>query len=74
MLAELNALVPKGRHEKVERGLVPSIIALKHRMELGIHWSNKLTNQYNQLANQYGDDLKNVVYSLNNSMIYGLQI
>ena len=45
MLAELNALVPEGRHEKVNRQLVRSIIGLKHRMGLGIHWSKHLVNE-----------------------------
>ena len=45
MLAELNALVSVGRREKVDRQLVRSIIGLKHRMGLGIHWSNKLANE-----------------------------
>ena len=45
MLAELNALVPKGRREKVDRQLVRSIIGLKHRMGLGIDWSNQLENE-----------------------------
>ena len=43
--AELNALVPKGRREKVDRQLVRSIIGLKHRLGLGIHWSNQLGNE-----------------------------
>ena len=71
MLAELNALIPKGRREKVDRQLVGSIIGLKHRMGLGIHWINQLANDF---TNQCGNDLKNVLYSLNKSMIYGLQI
>ena len=37
ILAELNALVPKGIREKVDRQLVRSIIGLNHRMGLGIH-------------------------------------
>ena len=45
MLAELNALVPKGRREKVERQLVRSIIGLKQRMGLGMHWTNQLANE-----------------------------
>ena len=45
MLAELNALVPKDRREKVDRQLVRSIIGLKHRMGLGIHWTNQLANE-----------------------------
>ena len=45
MLAELNALVPKGRREKVDRQLVRSIIGLKHRLGLGMHWSNQLANE-----------------------------
>ena len=44
MLAVLNALVPEGRHEKVDRQLLRSIIGLKHRMGLGIDWSNQLAN------------------------------
>ena len=34
-----------GRHEKVDRQLVQSIIGLKHRMGLGIDWSNQLANE-----------------------------
>ena len=45
MLAELNALLPKGRREKVDRKLVRSIIGLKHRTRLGKHWSNQLANE-----------------------------
>ena len=45
MLAELNALIPEGRREKVDRQLVRSIIGLKHRMGLGIDWSNQLANE-----------------------------
>ena len=40
MLAELNAIVPIGGREKVDRQLARSIIGLKQRMRLGIHWSN----------------------------------
>ena len=46
MLAELNALVPQGRREKVDRQLARSIIGCKHRMGLGIHWSNQLANEH----------------------------
>ena len=42
MLAELNALVPECRLENVDRQLVRSIIGLKHRMGLGIDWSNQV--------------------------------
>ena len=45
MLAELNTLVPVGRREKVDRQLVRNIIGLKHRLGLGIHWSNQLANE-----------------------------
>ena len=45
MLAELNALVPEGRREKVDRQLVRSIIGLKHRMGLSIDWSKQLANE-----------------------------
>ena len=71
MLAELNALIPEGRRGKVDRQLVRSIIGLKRRMRLGIHWSNQLANE---LPNHYEDDLKDLLYSLNKSMIYGLLI
>ena len=76
MLSELNALVPKGRREKVDRQLVRSIIGLKHRMGLGMHWTNQLANKNWRInfTNRSGDDLINVLYSLNKSMIYGLQI
>ena len=45
ILAELNVLVQKGRREKVDRQLVRSIIGFKHRMGLGIHWTNQLANE-----------------------------
>ena len=45
MLVELNAPVPKGRCEKADRQQVRSIIGLKHRMGLGIDWSNQLANE-----------------------------
>ena len=45
MLAELNALVPERRREKMDRQLVRSIIGLKHRMGLSIDWSNQLANE-----------------------------
>ena len=45
MLAQLNALVHKSIREKVDRQLVRIIIGLKHRMGLGIHWSNQLANE-----------------------------
>ena len=50
ILAELNALVPKDRREKVDRQLVRSIIGLKHRKGLGIHWSNQLANELHKPA------------------------
>ena len=36
ILVELNALLPKDRHEKVNRQLVRSIIGLKHRIGMGV--------------------------------------
>ena len=45
MQAELNALVPEGRREKVDRELVRSIIGLKHRIGLCIDLSNQLANE-----------------------------
>ena len=45
MLAELNALVPEDRREKVDRQLVRSIVGLKDRMGLVIDWSNQLANE-----------------------------
>ena len=45
MLAELNALVPECRREMVDRQLVRIIIGLKHRMGLGIDWSNQVANE-----------------------------
>ena len=37
--------MPKGRREKVDRQLVRSIIGLKHRLGLGVHWTNQLANE-----------------------------
>ena len=45
MQAESNVLVPKGGREKVDKQLVRSIIGLKHRMGLGIHWTSQLANK-----------------------------
>ena len=45
MLAELNTLVPEGRREKVDRQVVRSIIGLKHKLGLGMHWTNQLANE-----------------------------
>ena len=45
MLAELNALVPKAIREKVDRRLMRSIIGMKHRLGLGVHWTNQLANE-----------------------------
>ena len=44
MLSGLNTLVPNDRRLKVDRERIRSIIGLKHRMGLGIHWTNQLTN------------------------------
>ena len=41
----MNALVTKGRREKVDRHLVQCINGLKHRIGLGIHWTNQLANE-----------------------------
>ena len=43
MLAELNALTPRGRREKVDRQLKRGIVVLKHRLGMGI-WSSQLTD------------------------------
>ena len=72
MLTELNELVPEGRREKVDRQLVRSIIGLKKRMGLGIDWSNQLANELHKPVWRRFD--KRILYSLNKSMIYGLQI
>ena len=61
MLAELNALLPKDRREKVDRQLVRSIIGLKHRMGLGIHWSNQQANELQKPARRRFD--KRAVFS-----------
>ena len=45
MLAEQNALTPRGRREKVDWQLVRGIIGLKHRLEMGVHWSSQLTDE-----------------------------
>ena len=44
MLAELNALTPRGRRENVNRQLVRGIIGLKHRLGMGI-WSSQLADE-----------------------------
>ena len=44
MRAELNALTPRGKREKVDRQLLRSIIGLKHRLGMGI-WSRQLADE-----------------------------
>ena len=39
MLAELNALTPRGRREKVDKQLVQGIIGLRHRLGMGVRSS-----------------------------------
>ena len=56
MLAELNALVRKGRREKVDRQLAGSIIGLKHRLGLGIHRSNQLANELHKPVRRRFDE------------------
>ena len=53
--AELKRLVPEGRREKMNRQLVRSIIGLKHRMGLGIDWSNQLANELHKPARRRFD-------------------
>ena len=55
MLAELNTLVPEGRREKVDRQLVRSIIGLKHRLGMGVHWTNQLTNKLHKTVRRRFD-------------------
>ena len=71
MLVELNALVPKGRRENVDRQLVRRIIELKYRMGLGIEWSNQLADELDKPVRRRFEKL---LCLLNKSMIYGLQI
>ena len=61
MLAKSNVLVPKDRREKVDRQLVRSIIGLKHRMGLGIQWSNQLANELYKPVRRLFD--KRIVFS-----------
>ena len=56
MFAELNALVPKGRREKVDRQLVRSIIGLKHRLGLDMHWTNQLANELHKPVRRRFDE------------------
>ena len=72
MLAELNTLVPKGRREMVDRQLVRSIIGLKHRLGLGVQWTNQLTNELHKPVRRRFE--KRTVFAKQVDMIYGLQI
>ena len=45
MLAELNALTPRGGREKMDRQLVRGTIGLKHRLGMGVHWSSQLADE-----------------------------
>ena len=44
MLAELNALTPRGRREKVDRQLIRGNIGVKHRLGMGI-WGSQLVDE-----------------------------
>ena len=44
MLAELNALTPRGSREKADKQLVRGIIGLKHRPGMGV-WSSQLADE-----------------------------
>ena len=43
MIAELNALTPRGRREKADRQTIRPIIGLKHRLGMGM-WSSQLAD------------------------------
>ena len=45
MLAELNALTPRGGREKMDRQLVRVIIEKKHKQGMGVHWSSLLADE-----------------------------
>ena len=45
MLAELNALTPRGGGEKMDRQLARGINGLKHRLGMGVHWSTQLADE-----------------------------
>ena len=45
MLAELNALTPRGGCEMMDRQLVRGIIGLKHRLGMGMHWRSQLADE-----------------------------
>ena len=72
MLAELNALTPRGRREKVDRQLVRDIIGQKHRLGMGV-WSSQLADELHkpviakQVDNIWTADLVNMLpYSRSN--------
>ena len=71
MLAELNALTPRGGPEKIDRLLVRGIIGLKHRLGMGVHWSSLLDDE---LHNRRGSTIKNAACLPNRSMTSGLLI
>ena len=50
MLAELNALTPRGRREKVDKQLARGIIGLKHRLGMVMHWSSQLADELHNPA------------------------
>ena len=49
MLAELNALAPRGRRKKVDWQLVRGIIGMKHRLGMGM-WSSQLPDELHKPA------------------------
>ena len=82
MLAELNALTPRGRREKLDRQLGRGIIGLKHRLGMGVHWSSQLADELHkpvrgrfqkrsvfakQADDTWTDDLIGMTYSRSNS-------
>ena len=53
MLAELNALTPRGGREKMDRQMVRGIIGLKHRLVMGGHWSSRLADELHKPVSKH---------------------
>ena len=53
MLAELNALTPRGGREKMDRQLVRGIIGLKHGLGMGVHRSSRLADELHKPARKH---------------------
>ena len=53
MLAELNAFIPRGGREKIDRQLIRGIIGMKHKLGMGVHWCSQLADELHKPARKH---------------------